>query len=50
MAALRPVGVNTTFATSATSAKSVALAQQSDSIRVVVLVKVFTLQLERNQR
>ena len=37
MAALRPVGVNTTFATSATSAKSVALAQQSDSIRVVAL-------------
>jgi len=37
MAALRPVGVNTTFATSATSAKTAAIAQQSDSIRIVAI-------------
>ena len=35
MTALKPVGVNTTFATSATSAQTGAIAQQSDSIRVV---------------
>ena len=37
MSALRPVGVNTTFATSATSAKTAAIAQQSDSIRIVAI-------------
>jgi hypothetical protein len=35
MSALKPVGVNTTFTTSTTSARSVAISQQSDSIRVV---------------
>jgi len=35
MTALKPVGVNTTFATSTTSAQSVNILQQSDSIRVV---------------
>ena len=35
MSALKPVGVNTTFATSTTSARSVAISQQSDTIRVV---------------
>lgn len=35
MTALKPVGVNTTFATSTTSAQSVAISQQTDSIRVV---------------
>ena len=35
MTALKPVGVNTTFATSTTSAQSVNIPQKSDSIRVV---------------
>jgi len=35
MTALKPVGVNTTFATSTTSAQSVEIAQKSDSVRVV---------------
>ena len=35
MTALKPVGVNTTFATSTTSAQSNEIAQQSDSVRVV---------------
>ena len=35
MSALKPVGVNTTFTTSTSSARSSAISQQSDSIRVV---------------
>jgi len=35
MTALKPVGVNTTFATSTTSAQSNEIAQKSDSVRVV---------------
>lgn len=35
MAALKPVGINTTFGSSGTSAQSVAISQQSDAIRVV---------------
>tara|TARA_B100000073_G_scaffold245099_1_gene205612 strand:+ start:6193 stop:6741 length:549 start_codon:yes stop_codon:yes gene_type:complete len=35
MAALKPVGINSTFATSATSASTAAIAQQTDSIRIV---------------
>ena len=35
MTALKPVGVNTTFATSTTSEQSVNIPQKSDSIRVV---------------
>jgi|TARA_X000001382_G_scaffold86294_4_gene61362 hypothetical protein len=35
MSALKPVGVNTFFATSTTSARSEAISQQTDTIRVV---------------
>jgi len=35
MSATKPVGVNTTFATSATSTQSVVFAHQTDSLRVV---------------
>ena len=35
MSATKPVGVNTTFSTSATSTQSVVFAQQSDSLRIV---------------
>jgi len=34
MAALKPVGVNTTLSTSGTASTSIAIAQQSDAIRV----------------
>ena len=37
MTALKPVGVNTTFATSVTSEDTDAIAQQSDSIRIVAV-------------
>jgi hypothetical protein len=37
MGALRPVGVNTTFATSTSSTQTVAIPQQSDTVRVVAL-------------
>jgi len=36
MAALKPVGVNTTLSTSGTSAQTIAIAQQCDAIRVAV--------------
>jgi hypothetical protein len=39
MTALKPVGVNTTFATSVTSASSDAISQQSDSIRIVAVTE-----------
>ena len=35
MAALKPVGINTTFASGSSSAQSVAIAQQSDAIRIL---------------
>ena len=35
MAALKPVGVNTTFATSTSSTQTGAISQQSDSLRIV---------------
>lgn len=35
MAALKPVGINTTFSSSGTSAQSVAIPQQSDALRIV---------------
>lgn len=37
MGALRPVGVNTTFATSTSSTQTSAIPQQSDTVRVVAL-------------
>jgi hypothetical protein len=37
MGALRPVGVNTTFATSTSSTQTTAIPQQSDTLRVVAL-------------
>ena len=37
MGALRPVGVNTTFATSTSSTQTTAIPQQSDTVRVVAL-------------
>ena len=39
MTALKPVGVNTTFATGTGSTQSGAIAQQSDSIRVVAITE-----------
>lgn len=39
MTALKPVGVNTTFATSVTSTSSDAIAQQSDSVRIVAVTE-----------
>ncbi len=37
MGALRPVGINTTLATSTSSAQTASIAQQSDTLRVVAL-------------